>query len=70
MNKENTLTRDELQSKYIEWFIYSSTLEQLIDAVRSDMSRDLGDLSDVELVKEIKDYAPHLIPDNITLSVQ
>tara|TARA_Y100000768_G_C23813904_1_gene603132 strand:- start:35 stop:244 length:210 start_codon:yes stop_codon:yes gene_type:complete len=69
MNKENTLTRDQIQNKYIEWYIDSSNLEMLILDVKHMMANDLDMLDDVELVKEVKRYAPELI-EGITLSIK
>tara|TARA_B100002051_G_scaffold204904_1_gene195282 strand:+ start:120 stop:329 length:210 start_codon:yes stop_codon:yes gene_type:complete len=69
MNYENTLTRDQIQTKYIEWYIETSTLEQLKDDVRGMLSNDLDMLDNVELLREVRGYAPELIPDNITLAI-
>ena len=68
MNRENTKDRDQIQAEYIDWYIDSLELEDLIDIVKTQMIDDLGMLDDVELVKEVKHYAPDLV-DNITLMV-
>ena len=68
MNKENTLTRDQIQQKYINWFIDGCELDALIEIVATQMSEDLDMLDDRELVKEVKHYAPDLI-EGITLSI-
>ena len=68
MNKENTLTRDQIQQKYIDNFIDSCNLKELIEIVANQMADDLDMLDDVELVKEVKHYAPELI-EGITLSI-
>ena len=69
MNKDKTLNREQIQSIYIKWYIDTSTLEGLKDDVRRMLIDDLSMLDDVELLKEVKGYAPGLIPDNITLSI-
>ena len=68
MNKENTLTRDEIQAAYIKWFIDGTTFAELQEIVETDMHEDLSDLTDVELVKEVKYFAPELV-EGITLSI-
>ena len=68
MNKENTLTRDQIQQLYIDWFVDGCDLKTLIDIVSDQMKDDLLMLDDKELVKEVKTYAPELI-EGITLSI-
>lgn len=68
MNKENTLTRDQIQHLYITEFIDSQELEDLRLIVYTQMKDDLDMLDDVELVKEVKYYAPELV-EGITLSI-
>ena len=68
MNKQNTVTRDQLIQKYIDWYMSEATLAELQDAVAQQMWDDLSDIPDNELVKEIKYYAPELT-ENITLSI-
>ena len=68
MNKENTLTRDQIQAAYIKWFLDGTTLAELQELVETDMHEDLSDLTDVELVKEVKYFAPKLV-EGITLSI-
>ena len=69
MNKENTLTRDEIQAAYIQWFLDGTTLAELVEIVETDMNQDLGELTDEELVKEVKYFAPELV-EGITLSIK
>ena len=69
MNKKNTLTRDEVQAAYIKWFLDSTTLAELVEIVETDMHQDLSELTDVELVKEVKYFAPELV-EGITLSIE
>ena len=68
MNPLNTLTREQIQEKYIEWDLNQMTEEDLKDFFIVTQNRELNDLDDVELVKEVKHYAPQLI-ENITLKV-
>ncbi len=68
VNRENTKDRDQIQREYIQWYIESLTVEDLIELVYKQMDEDLDMLDDVELVKEVKHYAPDLV-DNITLLV-
>lgn len=68
VNRENTKDRDQVQREYIQWYIESLTEEDLIEIVYKQMAEDLDMLDDVELVKEVKHYAPDLV-DNITLLV-
>ena len=69
MNKENTLNRDQIQAAYIKWFLDGTTLAELQEIVETDMHEDLSDLTDVELVKEVKYFAPELV-EGITLSIK
>ena len=69
MNKESTLSRDEIQAAYIKWFLDSTTLSELVEIVETDMHQDLSELTDVELVKEVKYFAPELV-EGITLSIE
>ena len=68
VNRENTKDRDQIQREYIQWYINDLTLEELAELVYKQMDEDLDMLDDVELVKEVKHYAPDLV-DNITLMV-
>ena len=68
MNPEKTLTREQIQEKYIQWDLNQMTEEDLRDFFIVTQNRELNDLDDVELVKEVKHYAPQLI-ENITLSI-
>ena len=68
VNRENTKNRDQIQREYIQWYIESLTEEDLIELVYKQMDEDLDMLDDVELVKEVKHYAPELV-ENITLMV-
>ena len=68
MNKNNTKTREQIQEEYIQWDLDQMTEEDLRDFFIVTQNRELNDLDDVELVKEVKHYAPQLI-ENITLSI-
>ena len=68
MNPENYLTREQIQEKYIEWDLNEMSNDQLRQFFIDTQNRELDDLDDIELVKEVKHYAPHLI-ENITLAV-
>ena len=68
MNPENTLTREQIQEKYIQWDLNQMSNDQLRQFFIDTQNRELGDLDDIELVKEVKHYAPQLI-ENITLSI-
>jgi len=68
LNLDKTLTRDQIQQLYIEWYINGASLSELQEAVMLQMSYDLDDLDDKELVKEVRRYAPEIIA-NLTLSV-
>ena len=68
LNPDKTLTRDQIQQLYIEWYIDGASLSELQEAVMLQMSYDLDDLDDKELVKEVRRYAPEIIA-NLTLSV-
>ena len=61
VNRENTKDRDQIQREYIQWYIESLTKEDLIELVYKQMDEDLDMLDDVELVKEVKHYAPDLV---------
>jgi hypothetical protein len=63
LNPDKTLTRDQIQQLYIDWYLEGATLSELQEAVSIQMDDDLGDLTDVELVKEVRFYAPELIKD-------
>ena len=68
MNRENTKDRDQIQDEYIHWFIDGLDIEEMKRILSDQMAEDLDMLDDVELVKEVKHYAPELV-DNITLIV-
>ena len=68
MNRDNTKDRDQIQREYIQWYIENLSVEELIELVYKQMDEDLDMLDDVELVKEVKHYAPELV-ENITLMV-
>ena len=68
MNPNNTLTREQIQDKYIEWDLNQMTHDDLRQFFINTQQAELDDLDDIELVKEVKHYAPQLI-ENITLKV-
>ena len=68
MNPDKTLTREQIQSKYIEWDLNQMTHDDLRQFFINTQQAELDDLDDIELVKEVKHYAPQLI-ENITLKV-
>ena len=59
MNK----TREQIQEEYIEWDLNQMTEEDLRDFFIVTQNRELNDLDD-ELVEDVKQYAPHLIPES------
>jgi len=68
MNPENTLTRKQIQEKYIQWDLEQMSVADLEEFFVNTQNMMLDDLDDVELVKEVKHFAPLLV-ENITLSV-
>ena len=68
MNKNNTKTRFQIQEEYIQWDLNQMTEEDLRDFFIVTQNRELNDLDDIELVEDVKQYAPHLV-ENITLSI-
>lgn len=68
MNPENTLTRKQIQEKYIHWDLEQMSVDDLEEFFVNTQTMMLDDLNDVELVKEVKHFAPHIV-ENITLSV-
>ena len=68
MNPNNTLTREQIQEKYIEWDLNQMTHDDLRQFFINTQQAELDALDDIELVKEVKHYAPQLI-ENITLKV-
>lgn len=68
MNKNNTKTRFQIQEEYIQWDLNQMTEVDLRDFFIVTQNRELNDLDDIELVEEVKQYAPHLV-ENITLSI-
>ena len=68
MNPNNTLTREQIQDKYIEWDLNQMSVDDLRQFFINTQQAELDDLDDIELVKEVKHYAPQLI-ENITLKV-
>lgn len=68
MNKNNTKTREQIQEEYIQWDLNQMTEEDLRDFFIVTQNRELNDLDDIELVEDVKQYAPHLV-ENITLSI-
>ena len=61
MNNINTVTRDQIQAAYIQWFLDGTTLAELQEIVESDMHEDLIELSDEELITEVTYFAPDLV---------
>ena len=61
MNKENGLTRDQIQERFIRWNVEQCSGDELEQFMFDEMNKDLDMLDDVELVKEVKHYAPFLI---------
>ena len=68
MNPENTLTRKQIQEKYIQWDLEQMSVADLKEFFVNTQNMMLDDLDDVELVKEVKHFAPDIV-ENITLSV-
>ena len=68
MNKNNTMTRDQIQESYIQWDVNQMSVDDLKQFFIDTQNRELGDLDDDELVIEVKQFAPQLI-ENITLSI-
>ena len=68
MKKTNTLTREQIQEKYIQWDLDQMSIDDLKDFFIVTQNRELNDLDDDELVIEVKQYAPQLV-ENITLSI-
>ena len=69
MNNQITVARDEIQAAYIKWFLDSTTLAELVEIVETDMHQDLSQLTDEELVKEVKYFAPELV-EGSTLPIE
>ena len=67
LNRDKTLTRDQIQQLYIEWYIDGASLSELQEAVMLQMSYDLDDLDDKELVREVRRYAPEIIANQTLL---
>lgn len=68
MNKDKTLTRNQIQQLYIDWNIQEATRDELENFLANEMNNDLNMLDDRELVKEVRLYAPHIV-EGITLSI-
>ena len=68
MNRENTKDRDQIQTEYVDWFIDGLDIKEMMRIISDQMHEDLDMLDDVELVKEVKHYAPEIV-ENITLMV-
>ena len=68
MNKDKTKTRGQIIQEYINWYIDGATISELQEAIATQMRDDLDMLSDAELVRDVRQYAPHIV-DNMTLSL-
>jgi len=68
MNKDKTKTRGQIIQEYIDWYIEGATISELQEAIATQMWDDLDMLSDAELVRDVRQYAPHIV-DNMTLSL-
>lgn len=55
------MNRDQLQERYIQWDLNQMTVEDLKNFFTDTQNRELGDLDDEELVKEVGHYAPELL---------
>ena len=68
MNKDKTLTRDQIQQMYIQWDLDQMNIDELKQYFINMQNAELDSLEDTELVIEVKHYAPELI-EGITLSI-
>ena len=68
MNKDKTKTRGQIIQEYIDWYIEGATISELQEVIATQMWDDLDMLSDAELVRDVRQYAPHIV-DNMTLSL-
>ena len=68
MNKDKTLTRDQIQERFVDWFVDEMDEQQVREYLKHMIGIEMDDFDDVEVVKECQTFAPHLI-EGITLSV-
>ena len=55
------MNRDQLQEAYIQWDLNQMSVEDLKEFFIVIQNRELNDLDDDELVKEVEQYAPELV---------
>lgn len=68
MNPEKFPTRDQIQEKFIQWDLDQMSVDDLKQYFINMQNAELDSLDDVELVKEVQQYAPQLI-EGLTLRV-
>ena len=56
-----TIDRDWLQERYIQWDLNEMSNDQLRQFFIDTQNRELSDLDDDELIKEVEQYAPELL---------
>ena len=56
-----TIDRDQLQEAYIQWDLNEMSNDQLRQFFIDTQNRELSDLDDDELIKEVEQYAPELL---------
>jgi hypothetical protein len=55
------MNRNQLQEAYIQWDLNQMSNDQLRQFFIDTQNRELGDLDDDELIKEVGHYAPELL---------
>ena len=63
MTKENIIDRDQLQDAMIQQILDDMDIKTMMAILYDNMSESYGKYSDKELLEEVKEYYPHILPE-------
>jgi hypothetical protein len=63
MTKENIIDRDQLQDAMIQQILDDMDIKTMMAILYDNMSESYDKYSDSELLEEVKEYYPHILPE-------
>jgi hypothetical protein len=63
MTKENIIDRDQLQDAMIQQILDDMDIKTMMAILYDNMSESYDKYSDEELLEEVKEYYPHILPE-------
>jgi len=63
MTKENIIDRDQLQDAMIQQILDDMDIKTMMAILYDNMSESYDKYSDKELLEEVKEYYPHILPE-------